>query len=94
VMLQVIRKAKIGVVDASTTVGAASTYCCAEVIIRNGMVELMLCWKANSFHALASVGRRIPRMCKTTIRNSAAISERAEMKVTGGIVPSPILVSG
>ena len=94
VMPQVMRKAKIGVVEASTTVGAAATYCCAQVIIRNGIVELMVCWNANSFQAFASVGRRRPRIRKTAIRNSAAISERAEMKVTGGIEPSPILVSG
>ena len=93
-MPQVMRKAKIGVVEASTTVGAAATYCCAQVIIRNGIVELMVCWNANSFQAFASVGRRRPRIRKTAIRNSAAISERAEMKVTGGIEPSPILVSG
>jgi len=30
----------------------------------------------------------------TARRNSAAISERAEMKVIGGIEPSPILVNG
>jgi hypothetical protein len=34
-----MRKAKIGVVEASTTVGAAGTYCCAQVIIKNGIVE-------------------------------------------------------
>jgi len=28
------------------------------------------------------------------VRNSAAVSERAEMKVIGGIEPRPILVSG
>src|SRR5688572_8359574 len=94
VMAQVIRKAKIGVVEASTTVGAAATYCCAQVIIRNGTVELMVCCCANSFQALASVGSRIPRMYRTTRRKSAAISERAEMKVIGGIEPRPILVSG
>ena len=93
-MPQVMRKAKIGVVEASTTVGAASTYCCAQVIIRNGMVELMVCCWANSFQALASVGSRRPRKRSTAMRKAAAISERAEMKVTGGIVPSPILVSG
>ena len=48
---QVMRKAKIGVVEASTTVLAADTYCCAEVINKNGIVELMDCWKANSFQA-------------------------------------------
>ena len=94
VMPQVIRKAKIGVVEASTTVVDAGTYCCAQVIIRNGMVELMVCCWANSFHALASVGRRSPRMRSTVMRKAAAISERAEMKVIGGIEPSPILVSG
>ena len=49
---------------------------------------------ANSFQALASVGIRMPRARKTASRNSAAISERAEMKVIGGIEPRPILVSG
>ncbi len=93
-MPQVMRKAKIGVVEASTTVGAAGTYCCAQVIIRNGIVELMVCWKANSFQALASVGIRNPRACRMASRKNAAISERAEMKVTGGIEPRPILVSG
>jgi hypothetical protein len=33
-------------------------------------------------------------MYRTTRRKSAAISERAEMKVIGGIEPRPILVSG
>jgi hypothetical protein len=33
-------------------------------------------------------------MRSTTRRNAAATSERAEMKVIGGIEPSPILVSG
>ena len=94
VMPQVIRKAKIGVVEASTTVVAAGTYCCAQVIIRNGMVELMVCCWANSFQAFASVGRRSPRRRSTTIRNAAAISERDEMKVIGGIDPSPIFVNG
>ena len=61
VMPQVMTKAKIGVVEASTTVGAAATYCCAQVIIKNGIVELMVCWNANNFQALASVGIRIPR---------------------------------
>ena len=56
VMPQVMTKAKIGVVDASTTVMDAGTYCCAQVIIRNGIVELMVCWNANSFQA-AGVGR-------------------------------------
>ena len=93
-MPQVMRKAKIGVVEASTTVGAAATYCCAQVIIRNGIVELMVCCCANSFQALASVGMRRPRAYSMAIRNSAAISERAEMKVIGGIEPRPILVSG
>ena len=80
--------------DRRTTVVDAGTYCCAQVIIRNGMVELMACCWANSFHALASVGRRSPRMRSTMMRKAAAISERAEMKVIGGIEPSPILVSG
>src|ERR1700712_5355631 len=87
VMPQVIRKAKIGVVEASTTVGAAGTYCCAQEIIRNGIVELMVCWKANSFQALMSVGMRRPRAYRIVIRKAAAISERAEMKVIGGIEP-------
>ena len=94
VMPQVIRKAKIGVVEASTTVVAAGTYCCAQVIIRNGIVELMVCCWANSFQAVASVGIRIPRRRRMTSRKAAAISERAEMKVSGGIEPSPILVNG
>src|SRR6516164_10001352 len=94
VKAQVMTKAKIGVVEASTTVLAAGTYCCAQVMIRNGKVELMVCWNANSFQALASVGIGIFRTRKTASRKNAAISERAEMKVTGGIEPSPILVSG
>ena len=85
---------KIGVVEASTTVGAAATYCCAHVIIRNGIVELMVCCWANSFQALASVGIRKPRAYRIAIRNNAAISERAEMKVIGGIEPRPIFVNG
>jgi hypothetical protein len=64
------------------------------VITRNGIVELMVCWKANSFQALMSVGIRMPRILSTTSRKKAATSERAEMKVTGGIEPSPILVRG
>jgi len=36
----------------------------------------------------------MPRAYRITIRKSAAISERAEMKVIGGIEPRPILVSG
>ena len=94
VMPQVIRKAKIGVVEASTTVGAAGTYCCAQVIIRNGIVELMVCCCANSFQALACDGSRMPRRCRMMSRKPAAISERAEMKVIGGIEPSPIFVNG
>ena len=94
VMPQVMMKAKIGVVDASTTVLAAGTYSCAQVIIRNGMVELMVCCWANSFQAAASAGSRRPRACKMAMRKMAAISERAEMKVIGGIEPRPILVSG
>ena len=94
VMAQVITKAKIGVVEASTTVLEAGTNCCAQVIIKNGMVELMVCWNANSFHALGSVGMRMPRSVRMMVRNSAAVSERAEMKVIGGIEPRPILVSG
>jgi hypothetical protein len=82
------------VVEARTTVFAAGTYCCAQVIIRKGRVELMVCWKANSFQASASVGRRIPLRRKMTSRKAAAISERAEMKVSGGIALIPILVSG
>ena len=54
----------------------------------------MVCCCANSFQALASVGIRTPRTRRMTSRNAAAISERAEMKVTGGIEPRPILVSG
>ena len=61
VMPQVMRKAKIGVMDASTTVLDAGTYCCAQVIIKNGIVELMICWKANIFQALKSVGIAMPR---------------------------------
>jgi hypothetical protein len=64
------------------------------VIIRNGSVELMVCCWANSFQAFGSVGSRIPRARRMTSRKSAAISERAEMKVIGGIEPRPILVSG
>jgi hypothetical protein len=94
VIPHVMRKAKIGVVEASTTVGAAGTYCCAQVIIKNGIVELMVCWNANSFQAAASVGMRMPRSRKMTSRKTAAISERAEIKVIGGIEPRPILVSG
>ena len=93
-MAQVMRKAKIGVVEASTTVFAAGTYCCAQVISRNGNVELMVCCWANNFQALASAGIGIPRMRNTTSRKPAAISERTEMKVIGGIEPRPILVSG
>ena len=33
-------------------------------------------------------------MRRITSRKAAAISERAEMKVIGGIEPRPILVSG
>jgi hypothetical protein len=94
VMSRVMRKAKIGVVEASTTVLAAGTYCCAQVIIRNGIVELMVCCWANSFQALAVAGMLIPRARRMMRRNNAAISERAEMKVIGGIEPMPILVSG
>ena len=54
----------------------------------------MVCWNANSFQALMSVGIRKPRAYRMTSRKAAAISERAEMKVIGGIEPSPILVSG
>ncbi|MGY4420160.1 hypothetical protein ACVWY2_002585 [Bradyrhizobium sp. JR6.1] len=64
------------------------------MITRNGIVELMVCWKANSFQALMSVGMRMPRIRSTTSRKAAATSERAEMKVIGGIEPSPIVVSG
>jgi hypothetical protein len=42
-MPQVMTNAKIGVVDASTTVLADGTYCCAQVIIKNGIVELIVC---------------------------------------------------
>ena len=94
VMPQVMRKAKIGVVEASTTVFAAGTYCCAQVISRNGNVELMVCCWANIFQALPSAGNAIPRTRRITSRKPAAISERAEMKVIGGIEPTPILVSG
>ena len=69
VMPQVMTKAKIGVVEASTTVVAAGTYCCAQVIIKNGIVELMVCWKANNFQALASVGIAIPRARRIMSRN-------------------------
>ena len=93
-MPQVIRKAKIGVVEASTTVLEAGTYCCAQVMIRNGIVELMVCWKANSFQALPSLGILIARSRKIASRKTAATSERAEMKLIGGIEPRPILVSG
>jgi hypothetical protein len=41
-MPHVMTKAKIGVVEARTTVFAAGTYCCAQVIIRKGRVELMV----------------------------------------------------
>ena len=37
---------------------------------------------------------QLPRISKITKRNAAAINERAEMKVIGGIEPRPILVSG
>jgi len=37
---------------------------------------------------------RMPRRCRIASRNAAAISDRAEMKVIGGIEPIPILVSG
>ena len=94
VMPQVMRKAKIGVVEASTVAIDAGTYCCPQVIIRNGIVELMVCCWANSFQALASVGRRSPRARRIARRKKAAISERAEMKVIGGTEPSTILVSG
>ena len=94
VMPQVIRNAKIGVVEASTTVDDADTYCCAQVISRNGNVELMVCCCANSFQAPRSIGIRIPRRRRMTKRKAAAISERAEMKVIGGNEPRPILVSG
>src|SRR5258706_6787936 len=50
--------------------------------------------KANSFQALASAGSRMPRAYRITIRKSAAISERAEMKVIGGIEPRRLLVRG
>src|SRR4029078_8665777 len=93
-MPQVIRKANMGVVEASTTVLDAGTYCCAQVINRNGIVELMVCCWANNFPALGSVGRRIPRAYRIASRKNAAISERAEMKVIGGIEPRPILGSG
>ena len=76
------------------TVLAAGTYCCAQVIIRNGTVELMVCWNANSFQATASVGIRMPRRRRMMRRKSAAVSDRAEMKVSGGIEPRPILASG
>ena len=93
-MPQVMTKAKIGVVEASTTALAAGTYYCAQVIIKNGTVELMVCCWANSFQALASVGSRSPRAYRIARRKNAAISERAEMNVIGGIEPRPILVSG
>src|SRR6185437_905907 len=94
VMLQVIRKAKIGVVAASTTVLADGTYCCAQVMVKNGIVELMICWNANNFQACNSLGNEMPRSRSTASRNIAAISERVVMKVIGGIDSRPILVKG
>lgn len=94
VISEVIRKAKIGVVEASTTVFEAGTYCCDQVMIRNGKVELINCWVANSFQAFASVGMLTPRIHRIANRKAAAISERAEMKVMGGIVSSASFASG
>lgn len=94
VISEVIRKAKIGVVEASTTVFDAGTYCCDQVMIRNGKVELINCWVANSFQAFASVGILAPRIHRIANRKAAAISDRAAMKVMGGIVSSASLASG
>ena len=63
-------------------------------MIRNGKVELMICWPANIFQAFRSVGNLMPRMRRIASKKNAAISERAEMKVIGGIEVNPILVSG
>ena len=86
-----MKKAKIGVIAASTTVLDAGTYCCAQVIIKNGSVELMICWKANIFHDLKSMGIAMSRNRRTASRNSAAISEREQIKVIGGIDLEPDL---
>ncbi|MEY9554635.1 hypothetical protein ABIF67_008700 [Bradyrhizobium japonicum] len=63
-------------------------------MIRNGKVELISCWVANSFQAFKSVGSLTPRIHRMANRKANAISERAEMKVMGGIVGSASLASG
>src|SRR5438094_201366 len=46
-------------------------------MIRNGKVELINCWVANSFQAFASIGILTPRIHRIANRKAAAISQRA-----------------
>jgi hypothetical protein len=90
VMAAVIRKAKIGVVELRIVARPASTLRSAQAISVKGMTLLRQAWKRKRRQTAASRGRRRPRDRMTAWRMPPAISVRAAMKVTGGMVATPI----
>jgi hypothetical protein len=92
VMSAVKRKVKIGEVAFRMVARPASTERSAAAIRVNGTTLLKHAWKAKRRQLAASPGMESPRQRMMANRMPPAIRVRAAMKVTGGIVSTPILM--
>lgn len=92
VISAVSRKVKIGEVALRMVARPASTERSAAAISVKGITLLRQAWKAKRRHVAASRGMASPRQRMMANRMPPAIKVRAAMKVTGGIVWTPILM--
>lgn len=92
VISAVSRKVKIGDVALRIVTRPASIERSAAAISVNGMTLLRQAWNMKRRHMTTSRGMTRPRQRMRPSRMPPAISVRPAMKVTGGIVSTPILM--
>jgi len=92
VTAQVIRKVKIGEVEFRIAARPASRLVSAQAIMVKGMTLFITAWKPNSRQVRPSVGMGMPRSRSTSSSTAPAITVRAAISVTGGMVATPSLM--
>lgn len=86
------RKTKTGVVALRMVASPASTLRSAQAISVKGSTLLRQAWNRKSRQVARSRGRLKPRQRIIATRTAPAISVRAAISVSGGIVSTPILM--
>ena len=92
VIANVRKKVKIGAVELRMVATPASSARVPQATIVQGMTLLRQAWNRKRRQVAASVGNAIPRQRMIATSSRPAISVRAAISVTGGIVATPTLM--